>query len=119
MGDDPVLAGNMVAQLIKGTASEHVISDIKHYALNDQENGRNAVNVNIDKRSMRESDLLAFEIGVRQGDPAAVMCSYNRVNGDYACENSYLLNDLIFRVKSQRVFGIIGTRYGMPPKQAH
>jgi beta-glucosidase len=95
MGEDPILAGNMVAQLIKGTHSQHVISDIKHYALNDQESGRNAVNVNIDKRSMRESDLLAFEIGVHVGDPSAVMCSYNRVNGDYACENSYLLSDVL------------------------
>jgi beta-glucosidase len=95
MGEDPILAGSMVAQLIKGTQSQHVISDIKHYALNDQESGRNAVNVNIDKRSMRESDLLAFEIGVHDGNPSAVMCSYNRVNGDYACENSYLLADLL------------------------
>jgi beta-glucosidase len=95
MGEDPVLAGSMVAQLIKGTQSQHVISDIKHYALNDQESGRNAVNVNIDKRSIRESDLLAFEIGVLEGDPSAVMCSYNRVNGDYACENSYLLTDVL------------------------
>ena len=95
MGEDPVLAGRMVTQLIKGTQSQHVISDIKHYALNDQESGRNAVNVNIDKRSIRESDLLAFEIGVLEGDPSAVMCSYNRVNGDYACENSYLLTDVL------------------------
>jgi beta-glucosidase len=95
MGEDPILAGNMVAQLIKGTHSQHVISDIKHYALNDQESGRNAVNVNIDKRSMRESDLLAFEIGVLEGNPSGVMCSYNRVNGDYACENSYLLTDVL------------------------
>jgi len=85
----------MVAQLIRGTQAQQVIGDIKHYALNDQESGRNAVNVNVDKRSMRESDLLAFEIGVAQGDPAAVMCSYNRVNGDYACENSYLLTDVL------------------------
>ena len=95
MGEDPILAGSMVAQLIKGTQSQHVISDIKHYALNDQESGRNAVNVNIDKRSMRESDLLAFEIGVQEGNPSAVMCSYNRVNGDYACENNYLLADVL------------------------
>ena len=95
MGEDPILAGTMVAQLIRGTQAQHVIGDIKHYALNDQESGRNAVNVNVDKRSMRESDLLAFEIGVAQGDPAAVMCSYNRVNGDYACENSYLLTDVL------------------------
>src|SRR4029077_756932 len=95
MGEDPILTGKIVAQGIKGTQDQHVIGDIKHYALNDQESGRNAVNVNIDKRAMRESDLLAFEIGVRESDAAAVMCSYNRVNGDYACENRYLLTDVL------------------------
>ncbi|HEY6491357.1 MAG: glycoside hydrolase family 3 C-terminal domain-containing protein [Terracidiphilus sp.] len=95
LGEDPVLAGTLVAKLIEGTQSEHVIGDIKHYALNDQESGRNAVNITIGKRAARESDLLAFEIGVTQGHPAAVMCSYNRVNGDFACENQYLLNDVL------------------------
>ena len=95
LGEDPLLAGKMVASVIKGEQAQHVIGDIKHYALNDQESGRNAVNVNIDKRSMRESDLLAFEIGVLEGNPGGVMCSYNRVNGDYACENRYLLNDVL------------------------
>jgi len=95
MGEDPVLAGKMVGHVMKGEQAQHVIGDIKHYALNDQESGRNAVNVNIDKRSMRESDLLAFEIGLRESNAAAVMCSYNRVNGDYACENKYLLTDVL------------------------
>ena len=95
MGEDPVLAGKMVASLIKGIQAQHVLGDIKHYALNDQESGRNAVNVNIDKRAARESDLLAFEIGIEESDPAGVMCSYNRVNGDYACENKYLLNEVL------------------------
>ncbi len=95
LGEDPLLAGKMVGSVMKAEQAGHVIGDIKHYALNDQESGRNAVNVNIDERSMRESDLLAFEIGVREGDIAAVMCSYNRVNGDYACENKYLLMDLL------------------------
>jgi beta-glucosidase len=95
MGEDPVLAGKMVASVIKGIQAQHVLGDIKHYALNDQESGRNAVNVNIDKRAARESDLLAFEIGIEESDPAGVMCSYNRVNGDYACENKYLLTDLL------------------------
>src|SRR6201981_1825449 len=95
MGEDPVLAGKMVASVIKGEQAQHVIGDIKHYALNDQESGRNAVNVNIDRRSMRESDLLAFEIALRESNIAAVMCSYNRVNGDYACENKYLLTDVL------------------------
>src|SRR5579862_1539134 len=95
MGEDPVLAGKMVASVIKGTQAQHVMGDIKHYALNDQESGRNAVNVKIAERAARESDLLAFEIGVEEADPAGVMCSYNRVNGDYACENKYLLTDVL------------------------
>jgi beta-glucosidase len=95
LGEDPVLAGTLVAKLIEGTQSQHVIGDIKHYALNDQESGRNAVNITISKRAARESDLLAFEIGVIKGNPAAVMCSYNRVNGDFACENKWLLTDVL------------------------
>lgn len=95
LGEDPILAGRLVGRLIKGTQDQHVIGDIKHYALNDQESGRNAVNVNIDERAMRETDLLAFEIGIRDGSPAAVMCSYNRVNGEYACDNRYLLTDVL------------------------
>ena len=95
MGEDPVLAGKMVGRVMTGEQAQHVIGDIKHYALNDQESGRNAVNVNIDKRSMRESDLLAFEIGLRESNTAAVMCSYNRVNGDFGCENKYLLTDVL------------------------
>ena len=95
MGEDPVLAGKMVASVIKGIQAQHVLGDIKHYALNDQESGRNAVNITIDKRAARESDLLAFEIGVLESDVAGVMCSYNRVYGDYACESKYLLNDVL------------------------
>jgi beta-glucosidase len=95
LGEDPVLAGKMVGAVMKGLQAQHVIGDIKHYALNDQESGRNAVNVNIDKRAARESDMLAFEIGLQETDIAAVMCSYNRLDGDYACENKYLLTDVL------------------------
>jgi len=110
MGEDPVLAGKMVASVIKGEQAEHVIGDIKHYALNDQESGRNAVNVNIDERAARESDLLAFEIGIEDSDVGAVMCSYNRVNGDYACENKYLLTDVLKR--DWNVKGFVLTDWG-------
>jgi beta-glucosidase len=95
LGEDPILAGEMVGHVMKGLQAQHVIGDIKHYAVNDQESGRNAVNVNIDKRSMMETDLLAFEIGLRESNVAAVMCAYNRVNGDYSCENKYLLTDVL------------------------
>ncbi len=94
-GEDPILAGKLVGAEMKAEQEQGVIGDIKHYAMNDQETGRNYVDAKIDKRAMRESDLLAFEIGVRDSGAGAVMCSYNLVNGDYACENNYLLNDTL------------------------
>src|SRR5271154_2871013 len=94
-GEDPLLAGTMTGNLEKGVFSQHVMSDIKHYALNDQETGRTIVNVLLDKKAMRESDLLAFEIAIGIADPSGVMCSYNLVEGNYACENDYLLNDVL------------------------
>jgi beta-glucosidase len=94
-GEDPVLAGKMVAQLIRGLQSQNIIGDVKHYAFNDQETGRNIGNVKLGKRAMRETDLLAFEIAVIEGQPGMVMCSYNKLNGDYACENSYLLESVL------------------------
>lgn len=94
-GEDPVLAGKTVAQLVKGLQSQKVIGDIKHYALNDQETGRNIGDVKLSKRIMRETDLLAFEIAILESQPGMVMCSYNKVNGDWACENDYLLNQVL------------------------
>jgi len=94
-GEDPVLAGKTVGQLVKGLQSQKVIGDIKHYALNDQETGRNIGDVKMSKRVMRETDLLAFEIAILDSQPGMVMCSYNKVNGDWACENDYLLNQLL------------------------
>ena len=63
-GEDPILAGKMAAQLVQGVQSNKVIGDLKHYAFNDQETGRSIVNVKLDKRTARETDLLAFEIAV-------------------------------------------------------
>jgi len=94
-GEDPLLAGTMVGNLMKCEQAQHVIGDIKHYALNDQETGRNIVNAIISKRAFQESDLLAFHIAIKIADPGAVMCSYNRINGDYACENPYTLHDTL------------------------
>ena len=94
-GEDPLLAGTMVGTMMKCEQAQHVVGDLKHYALNDQETGRNVVDVVISKRAMQESDLLAFHIAFDLANPAAVMCSYNRINGDYACENSYTLGDVL------------------------
>lgn len=97
MGEDPILAGTLVGNRIKCEQAQHVIGDIKHYAVNSQESGRTEVNAIISERALRESDLLAFEIGIEIGHPAAVMCSYNSVNGDFACQNKYLLTEVLKR----------------------
>jgi beta-glucosidase len=94
-GEDPLLAGTLVGSMMKCEQNQHVIGDIKHYALNDQETGRSIVNSIISKRSMQESDLLAFHIAISIANPGAVMCSYNRINGDFSCENSYMLRDVL------------------------
>ncbi len=95
MGEDPILAGTLVGNRMKCEQAQHVIGDIKHFAVNDQESGRNEVDSIIGKRALRASDLLAFEIGIGIAKPGAVMCSYNAVNGDFACENKYLLTEVL------------------------
>jgi len=96
-GEDPLLAGTMVGNAIKGIESNHVISTLKHFALNDQETGRNELDARIDKAALRMSDLLAMEIALEQSDAGSVMCAYNRLNGPYACEHDYLLNGVLKR----------------------
>jgi beta-glucosidase len=94
-GEDPLLAGTIVGAQVRGIQSNHIISTVKHYALNDQETGRMVLNAQIDEAAARESDLLAFEIAIEQGQPGAIMCAYNRVNGVYACENPWLLSQVL------------------------
>jgi beta-glucosidase len=94
-GEDPVLAGVTVGHVIQGVQDNHIMGDIKHFALNDQETGRTVVDARLTKKAARESDLLAFELGIRIGQPSSVMCSYNKVMGDWACENDWLLNHVL------------------------
>ncbi len=93
--EDPILSGILVGQLARGVQSNHIMGDIKHYVLNDQETGRNTLNALLTPRALRETDLLAFQIAIALAQPAGVMCSYNRVNGDYACQNDFLLNRVL------------------------
>lgn len=97
LGEDPLLAGTLVAAQIDGIQSNDIVSTIKHFALNDQELGRSSASVEMDEAAMRESDLLAFQLGIEGGNPGSVMCSYNRVHGDFACENTFLLTDVLRR----------------------
>src|SRR6201996_346190 len=88
LGEDPLLAGELLAERTKGTQGQKVMASIKHFAANEQETNRMGGDSRIDDRTLRELYLLPFEIAVKQGHPASVMCSYNRLNGDYGCENS-------------------------------
>jgi len=97
LGEDPLLAGVLGGEESRGIQSTGVVATIKHFALNDQETLRRTVDVRIDEAAMRESDLLAFEIGIERGQPGAVMCAYNQVNGAYACGNDFLLNRVLKR----------------------
>lgn len=97
LGEDPLLSGVMAGEAIRGVQSNHIVSTIKHFALNSQETGRHVSDARIGEAALRESDLLAFELALERGKPASVMCAYNKVNGDYACENDFLLNTVLKR----------------------
>lgn len=97
LSEDPLLTGLLAGAEIDGVQSNHIVSTIKHFALNNQETGRKFDDVHISDAAARESDLLAFEIGIEQGRPGAVMCAYNLVNGGYACGSDYLLNRVLKR----------------------
>ena len=97
LGEDPLLAGTMAGAHIEGVQSNHIVSTVKHYALNSQETGRTVYDGRIGEADLRMSDLLAFQIAIERGHPGSVMCSYNKVGGDWACENDFLLNTVLKR----------------------
>ncbi len=97
LGEDPLLAGKMAGAHIAGVQSNHIVSTVKHLALNAQETGRMVVDARIDEASLRMSDLLAFQIAIEKGRPGSVMCAYNKINGDWACENRHLMTDVLKR----------------------
>ncbi|HVF94561.1 MAG TPA: beta-glucosidase [Sphingomonas sp.] len=97
LGEDPLLAGLLAGAHIAGVQSNRIVSTVKHLALNAQETGRMVMDARIDEAALRMSDLLAFQIAIERGRPGSVMCAYNKVNGDWACENEHLLNDVLKR----------------------
>ncbi|MEN2787185.1 beta-glucosidase [Sphingomonas qilianensis] len=97
LGEDPLLAGRLAGQHIAGVQSNRIVSTVKHFALNAQETGRMVADARIGEAALRMSDLLAFQIAIETGRPGSVMCAYNKVNGDWACENDFLLNRVLKR----------------------
>ncbi len=97
LGEDPLLSGELAGAHIAGVQSNRIVSTVKHFALNSQETGRTVVDARIDEAAFRMSDLLAFQIAIEKGQPGSVMCAYNKVGGDWACENDFLLNQVLKR----------------------
>ncbi len=93
--EDPYLAGEMAAALIKGIQSKNVGTSLKHYAVNNQETARMTVDSVVDERALREIYLTAFETAVKKSKPWTVMASYNKINGIFGCDHKYLLTDIL------------------------
>ncbi|MCR8634214.1 glycoside hydrolase family 3 C-terminal domain-containing protein [Paenibacillus radicis (ex Xue et al. 2023)] len=94
-GEDPYLSGTMASKEIRGIQANNIIAMSKHYVLNDQEQNRMSVNVNVYDNVLHELYLLPFEMSVKDGGVGSIMCSYNRIGGTYACENPYTLNTVL------------------------
>ena len=93
--EDPYLAGEMATAIISGIQSRNIGTSIKHFAANSQEHRRMSSDAIIDERTLREIYLPEFENAIRNAQPWTVMCSYNRVNGEYASQNRHLLTEIL------------------------
>lgn len=125
-GEDPYLAARTAAAWTKGVQAQGVIANVKHFAVNNQEGvgvqpqgsplgvgvagSRLTVDAQLDERALREIYLPQFEAAIKEGGAGSVMCAYNRVNGQYACENQHLLEDVLRRDWAFR--GFVLTDYG-------
>ena len=85
----------MAAAHIRGVQSQGIGTSLKHFAANNQENRRMMIDAIVDQRALREIYLAGFEEAVRAGKPDTVMCSYNRLNGEFCSENGFLLRRIL------------------------
>ncbi len=95
LSEDPLVAGTLGAEYVKGLQSQGVSACVKHFAVNSQETRRMSVSANADERTLREIYLRVFEIIVKNAQPDTLMCSYNQINHTFASENKWLLNDVL------------------------
>ena len=103
MSEDPYLAGQGAVAEVRGIQSNPVIATVKHYVANSQETNRMTVSSDVDQRTLEEIYTAPYEAAVKQGHAGSVMCSYNRINGTYACENRDTLTTIL-----KRQFGFTG-----------
>ena len=93
--EDPLLSALMGSEQVKGIQAQNVIGMLKHVSLNSQEINKWFLDARIDPAAHREAEMLGFQIGIERGDPGALMCAYNMINGEYACGNDSLLNGVV------------------------
>lgn len=93
--EDPLLAGKLAAAEIRGVQTQGVGVSMKHFALNNSENYRFMGDSIADLRAIHELYLRVFEIAVKEAHPVSVMCAYNKINGEYCCQNKWLLTDML------------------------
>lgn len=109
-GEDPYLTGQLSVNNIIGIQSQGEIANVKHYAANNQETERFTINEEIDERALREIYLPAFEVSIKRGHSASVMCAYPKVNGTFCCENDLLMNQIL--KKEWQFDGFITSDFG-------
>jgi len=108
--EDPFLSGKIASSFVKGIESRNVGACIKHFACNNNEKYRYIGDSIVDKRALHEIYLKPFEMVINEANPYAIMTSYNRINGEFASENKYLLNDYL---RSKLKYdGVIMTDWG-------
>lgn len=95
LSEDPYAAGKMAAAFIRGMQSTGASASLKHFAANSQEYKRMNGDSQMDERTLREIYLSAFELAVREGHPATVMCAYNKINGAHCSDSKMLLTDIL------------------------
>jgi beta-glucosidase len=95
LGEDPILAGTLATELVRGIQSEGVLATVKHFAANNQEWDRNHVSSEVTERTLRELYLLPFERVVKEARVGAVMSAYNLLNGIYASHHPWLLKTVL------------------------
>ena len=94
-GEDPFLCAALAPAVVNGIQTQGMMASATHFVANEQEANRKNVNIVVDERTLREGYFPPFESVVKNADVANIMCAFTHVNGDIACENKWLLKDVL------------------------